>query len=139
MCYASRHITYTVYFNFFQSVLGSTIYKELQALLNIFHPMKLSSFSASEMPPNISIDGFTILLGSWQGMASRSHTAFFGIRYDTCVALVLVAACISLHSAWRKRYAPPGPPRLPILGNALQVHRQYQFLQFTDWSRKFGE
>lgn len=37
-----------------------------------------------------------------------------------------------------RQYAPPGPPRLPLLGNLLQVPRQFQFLKFTEWSQQYG-
>lgn len=37
-----------------------------------------------------------------------------------------------------RRRALPGPPRLPLLGNLLQVPLRSQFIPYTDWSRKYG-
>ncbi|KAI0792989.1 cytochrome P450 [Irpex lacteus] len=37
----------------------------------------------------------------------------------------------------RRRRALPGPPRLPLLGNLLQVPLRSQFIPYTDWSRKY--
>ncbi|KAI0703469.1 cytochrome P450 [Cytidiella melzeri] len=38
----------------------------------------------------------------------------------------------------RSRHEPPGPPRLPFLGNVLQVPKQMPWYQFTEWTKKYG-
>ena len=55
------------------------------------------------------------------------------------LALFLAAATAFIYSRFRKRHAAPGPPRVPILGNVLQHPRKLQFLQYTEWAKKYGE
>lgn len=56
------------------------------------------------------------------------------------VQAALVAVAISLYLAFKRptQQRAPGPHRLPFLGNALQVPRQLQFVQFTEWSKTYG-
>lgn len=41
-------------------------------------------------------------------------------------------------SSLRRRHTAPGPPRLPLLGNVLQVPQELQFIKFTEWSEQYG-
>ncbi|KAJ6471942.1 putative monooxygenase [Mycena sanguinolenta] len=55
---------------------------------------------------------------------------------------ILLAACVgwlivSLFSPKTKR--PPGPRRLPILGNALQIPATFQWLTFSKWAKEYGD
>ncbi|KAI0793004.1 cytochrome P450 [Irpex lacteus] len=62
-------------------------------------------------------------------------------QYSFFAATILgvTIAFLTLYPAGHhRRYAPPGPPRLPLLGNLLQVPRQFQFLKFTEWSQQYG-
>ena len=34
---------------------------------------------------------------------------------------------------------PPGPPSLPIIGNALDMPSKYQWLTFAKWAKKYGD
>ena len=34
---------------------------------------------------------------------------------------------------------PPGPKRWPVIGSALSVPKEREWLTFTDWSRQYGE
>ncbi|KAH0826416.1 hypothetical protein J3R83DRAFT_5390 [Lanmaoa asiatica] len=34
---------------------------------------------------------------------------------------------------------PPGPPRLPILGNATDLPGSQQWLTYSKWTAKYGE
>jgi hypothetical protein len=52
------------------------------------------------------------------------------------VLLVGIAAWAYLYLS--DRHAPPGPPRLPFLGNMLQLPKKMQFLRFTEWSQQYG-
>jgi hypothetical protein len=46
--------------------------------------------------------------------------------------------------AWRRWFwrsanpLPPGPPGLPIIGNALQLPLERQWVTFTDWAKTYG-
>ncbi|KAJ7677845.1 hypothetical protein DFH06DRAFT_561629, partial [Mycena polygramma] len=51
--------------------------------------------------------------------------------------LVCVAAWLRKLGA-REAGLPPGPPTLPILGNALQMPTKYAHLKFTEWARQYG-
>ncbi|KAI0088575.1 cytochrome P450 [Irpex rosettiformis] len=54
------------------------------------------------------------------------------------VVLLIGAVTVTVYKSVRKQHAPPGPPRLPFLGNILQVPRQFQSIPFLDWSTKYG-
>jgi len=38
----------------------------------------------------------------------------------------------------QKRFAP-GPPKWPVVGNALQVPKSYLWLKLSKWARQYGE
>lgn len=54
------------------------------------------------------------------------------------VALLVGIVSWVVVSSLRRRHTAPGPPRLPLLGNALQVPRELQFIKFTEWSEQYG-
>ncbi|THV00608.1 cytochrome P450 [Dendrothele bispora CBS 962.96] len=55
----------------------------------------------------------------------------------------LLAICI--YAVWivRRRSRglplPPGPTRYPIVGNAFQMPRQYEYFTFAEWRRQWGD
>ena len=52
---------------------------------------------------------------------------------------IIGAATWVAFSALRKRRTIPGPPRLPILGNMLQIPKVIvPYVKFTEWSREYG-
>lgn len=56
-----------------------------------------------------------------------------------CVTFLWVATTL----AWRRVYRtslnlPPGPTRLPILGNIHQLSKEYQEVTFAQWAKKHG-
>ncbi|KAI0088550.1 cytochrome P450 [Irpex rosettiformis] len=53
-------------------------------------------------------------------------------------ALLVGVATWIVYASLCRRHAPPGPPRLPLLGNILQVPSELQFIPFTEWSEKYG-
>jgi len=65
-----------------------------------------------------------------------------GLNFAVFGALVFLVTLIVSYSLsqWRRRKLPPGPPGLPILGNALQLATiQFPWLKFTEWKEKYGE
>lgn len=50
------------------------------------------------------------------------------------VAFALVKLLLS-----SKKHLPPGPPRLPILGNALQIPQVQTWLKLSEWAKTYGE
>lgn len=74
----------------------------------------------------------------------RRHTTklaselVYKARSKPGVALFIGAAVWIVFRSLRRRNAPPGPPRLPLLGNVFQVPLQLQFIPFTEWSKQYG-
>lgn len=60
------------------------------------------------------------------------------------VVLVLIFAYLSLRllrniiTSIRTGTSPPGPPGIPLLGNAYQIPSDRQWLKFDEWTRKYG-
>ncbi|OOF93612.1 hypothetical protein ASPCADRAFT_173504 [Aspergillus carbonarius ITEM 5010] len=58
------------------------------------------------------------------------------------VVLVGIAVVILIRRALlqyrRDQKLPPGPPRLPWLGNLHQIPKQKAYLRFTEWSKQYG-
>lgn len=57
--------------------------------------------------------------------------------------LALIAACTAglyiLHIVRRRRYPlPPGPKGLPLIGNIFEAPKNYAWLVYQEWSRKYG-
>lgn len=50
----------------------------------------------------------------------------------------LAAVIVGFYVTRRQQPLPPGPPRLPILGNALQMPTQREWLTFSEWAKKYG-
>ncbi|KAJ7359848.1 cytochrome P450 [Mycena albidolilacea] len=53
-------------------------------------------------------------------------------------ALVALCLAIVLKVGSREKGLPPGPPTVPILGNAHIFPTEYPHYKFTEWARKYG-
>ncbi|KAJ3553240.1 hypothetical protein NM688_g3720 [Phlebia brevispora] len=54
-------------------------------------------------------------------------------------AFVIGVVLLHLVRAKRvRRLMPPGPPGVPVLGNALQVPKEQPFRQFAEWAKTYG-
>ncbi|KAH9834659.1 cytochrome P450 [Rhodofomes roseus] len=71
------------------------------------------------------------------GVLSPSASSYVGAAVLACVALWLVYASWARFKGFR-RY-PPGPRRLPFIGNLLQLPPHYQHLTFMDWGKQYGD
>ncbi|KAI0087382.1 cytochrome P450 [Irpex rosettiformis] len=59
-------------------------------------------------------------------------------RLLTSTIFLLPAGMYLAYSAFRRRLAAPGPPRLPLLGNLFQIPSQLQFIRYTEWAQRYG-
>jgi hypothetical protein len=71
----------------------------------------------------------------------RLHTSpTQAMDFQLQVALASVAA-VAIYF-WCKRHShphfPPGPPSLPIIGSALSIPRDKEWLVFTKWAKEYG-
>ncbi|KAJ7359897.1 cytochrome P450 [Mycena albidolilacea] len=53
-------------------------------------------------------------------------------------ALVAICAAIVLKIGSREKGLPPGPPTVPILGNAHIFPTEFPHYKFTEWARQYG-
>ena len=60
-----------------------------------------------------------------------------GILALGAVATGVVAAWAATKRQPRPNYGP-GPPGIPVLGNALELPTENDFLVYTSWSNKWG-
>lgn len=52
--------------------------------------------------------------------------------------LLLVVGAYLARGVYRRPHTAPGPRRLPLLGNTLQIPAELQFLQYAKWAQKYG-
>lgn len=53
-------------------------------------------------------------------------------------AFLLITITYLVYETFRQWYVAPGPPRLPILGNLLQIPSELQFIRYTKWAKIYG-
>lgn len=55
--------------------------------------------------------------------------------------LLLAIACCA-YLVYTRRASrlplPPGPPRIPFLGNVIQMPKEREWITFAEWGRKYG-
>ena len=66
------------------------------------------------------------------------HLPMYGL-HAVLSAIVSWTVLTSLASYLRRRKMPPGPPGIPLLGNALQVPVSMPWFRFTEWKETYGE
>ncbi|KAL1753471.1 cytochrome P450 [Schizophyllum commune] len=59
--------------------------------------------------------------------------------YSALACALVTAGYKVLRIGSREQGLPPGPPTVPLLGNALQIPRKFTFYRFTEWARVYGE
>ncbi|KAJ3552235.1 hypothetical protein NM688_g4258 [Phlebia brevispora] len=61
------------------------------------------------------------------------------LLFWTVLVLAVVQALRKhAHASRVRKLMPPGPPGIPVLGNALQVPKDQPFRQFAEWSKTYG-
>lgn len=51
---------------------------------------------------------------------------------------LIAANTLSRRRQLRNAPLPPGPPRIPLLGNARDMPRSHEWLTYSDWAKHFG-
>lgn len=61
-----------------------------------------------------------------------------GAIHSICLLALMFAGAYVIRMTFRRRHVAPGPPRLPIMGNVLQLPQKLQFIRLTEWAQKYG-
>jgi hypothetical protein len=87
---------------------------------------------------DFSKDALVSTLESVQSLVSRSNS---GAGLSPSLSVLVFVAAWAVWSRLRQRHAPPGPPRVPFLGNTFQflLSRVAPCVLFEEWSKKYGE
>jgi hypothetical protein len=111
--------------------------QEAPALTTCSHGPRTSSRASSSDRGFIAVS-LSSALSAWALELDRPTTLMTKVTL-LADAAALAAACVILVSwARRRRSTIPGPPGLLVVGNALQIRNERQWLQFAEWSRDYG-
>lgn len=55
------------------------------------------------------------------------------------IAYLLLRLLRNIITSVRVGTSPPGPPGIPLFGNAYQIPSDRQWLKFDEWTRKYGK
>lgn len=65
--------------------------------------------------------------------------SFFSPLSILVIAVFILVASASRHQLKRRNFSlPPGPPGLPVIGNASVLFTKFPWIQFTQWYRTYG-
>lgn len=73
-----------------------------------------------------------------QSMQELTNIFVGDTRAAYITVLFFLVTTYLLLGIYRGRHKAPGPRRLPILGNLLQMPTELQFVQFSKWAQKYG-
>ncbi|KAJ7765339.1 cytochrome P450 [Mycena metata] len=69
-------------------------------------------------------------------MPERARLTFF-VMYPLVLTAVL-AICVYFRFRTNSRRLPPGPPKLPFIGNVLSMPSSHEWITFSQWGKKYG-
>ncbi|PPQ73581.1 hypothetical protein CVT26_010565 [Gymnopilus dilepis] len=64
-----------------------------------------------------------------------------GVFSWTNAAILALAVTVLSRSLWRRKSVPlpPGPPKIPLLQNLLDMPASHEWLTFAEWGKKWGD
>ncbi|KAI0810998.1 cytochrome P450 [Irpex lacteus] len=86
------------------------------------------------------MDTLAVMTNHAQARVDKLISVFLADSRLTLVSafFVLVIGTYLARGVSRRLHTAPGPPRLPFLGNVLQIPAELQFLQYAKWAQKYG-
>ena len=71
----------------------------------------------------------------WRTLSTHALAVYL---LGTCFIIILTRRYIKTATACSRQPLPPGPPRLPIIGNLLSMPRRSAWLTYKELSRRYG-
>ena len=82
--------------------------------------------------PSLAHDSYSV----FEGVAAHMHSPL-SVSVLSTAALFCLAITFTYRSKNRLPL-PPGPPRWPLLGNALDRPRGKEWHAYTEWGKQYG-
>ncbi|KIJ25894.1 hypothetical protein M422DRAFT_192869 [Sphaerobolus stellatus SS14] len=72
-------------------------------------------------------------------MSSSLYSLFDSLTTtDILVSIACLTSASFAFASRQKKPLPPGPPRLPVLGNVLQMPKKEEWITYAEWAKKYG-